>query len=62
LLEHGFAQNLFKKRKHNFGCIGFNIEKLGELSKRENRAFFVSVIEIVQLWQNLRAFIIPYIC
>ena len=59
--KHGFAQNLFKKRNFIIWLVGFDIEK-GCDFQREKTEYFESVIEIAQLWQNLWASIVPYIC
>jgi len=55
------CSNLFKKRKLIVLYIGFHIQKRVSFQKRE-LSIFVSAIEIVHLWQNLRTFIVPYIC
>ena len=58
--KHGF--NLLKKRNFIIWLIGFHYWENCVSFLREKTEYFESVIEIVQLWQNLRAFIILYIC
>ena len=60
LHKHGF--NLLKKRNFIILTYRFSYWKNCVSFLREKTEYFESVIEIIQLWQNLRVFIIPYIC
>jgi len=56
-----FAQIYLRKEVEIFWASVFILRKLCELSKERKSSIFVSAIEIAQLWQNLTAFIVPYI-
>jgi len=42
-LQHGFAQNLFKKRRHIVLCIGFSIEEKGVSFQRKKKTEILRV-------------------